>query len=836
MRRLTSLLLLVLLIPAGFAADATELAVDAQKAKGVPVIDGALDDACWQELTLTNNFRDPLTGEAAQTQTYFRVIYDNKALYFAFTCPEPDMQSLAAKLDSHDDTLWTDDCVELLIDPSNRRQDYAHIIVNPNGAVYDAWVTNAGASSDTEFETGAQAAAQRNEDSWQVELRLPYVGLKLPRDTRPTWAMNVCREKKTAPSELSCWAPPMAEGFHHPEKFGLLKGLKVNFRAQRIDVGVPEFRNPYFEEGKLFGQLAIPYTNDTGRTVAVRVKATFTDPEGLKSETDAVANLGKGRRELLIPVSAEPCPSADLTLEISRRKPQETLSLTQHLVALDFQPVDITFTRPAYRDTIYASLPSSEIICDVKVNLPRKELRGVELRASFNVGETELAVRRVKRLRARGETTIAFASDSVPAGEYSVRAQAIKDGLVIAEGSRALRKLKPQPHEVILGEGGQLLVDGDPFYPCGFMGASATERLSKAGFNAIHTYVAWYIHRDKDLNAWLDEAQQLGIRVIMEPYPGAVGFHGFRGRAKVTDEDLADIREFVNQYKSHPALLAWYLCDEPRGGEWRGSLKRVYETVADADPFHPVVALDNSASTLAKLQNSADILWIDPYPGFARDGGPKKPLSIVRQAIQDTQAQIPEDMPLWVAPQAFSYAEWDKAREATERAPNMTEIRCMHYMSLVSGADGIIPFAWAYAQRHPSTLNTYLDNIGPEMAFLTPIILHGEVLEGARVLTRKRDDLQIKAWRHEGAVYVIVVNTVPEEKQVRVVVPGLGAGWVKILAEDRRIQALDNVIVDTLAPYAVRIYTDKRPLATGTPLSVIERRIQNDEAVQETTW
>lgn len=829
--------LLTFLLTAAYVACAAPPSWEVARARTAPVIDGALDDACWQELTKLDNFRNPRTGEAAQTQTHFRVLFDDDALYFAVVCPEPDMEQLRADLKTHDDTLWTDDCVEFFIDPSNRRQSYAHIIVNPNGAVYDAWRTNAGASTDMDYESGAEAETHKNADSWQVEVRIPFAGLRLPRDVGREWGFNLCREKKTKPVELSCWSPPLADGFHKPETFGTLTGLSANFKPHLISIGAPQFRDPCFEDGRLVGKLLIPYTNWTGRDRSVRVRAVMVDLDHDKTQTDANAVMRQGQGKMLVPVTAPQAGFADLRLEIRRKAPEKLLHRSRHAMDLDYQPIQITFIEPSYRDTIYAGLPSSEIICRLKVNLPRRGYAGSGLRVSFNSGAAELAVRRVRRVSRSGEAQVAFSSEIVPAGEYTIKAQAIKQGKVIAEGQKAIRKVKPQAHAVVIDREGSLLVDGQRFFPCGFMGAGPDERLAKAGFNTIHTYVAWYIHRDEDLNDWLDRAQRLGLKVIMEPYPGAVGFHGFRGRPGVTEQDLEDIREFVGEYRSHPALLAWYMCDEPRGAVWRASLQRVYQVVADADPYHPCVALDNSASTLLGLQKAADILWIDPYPGFAREGGPKEPLSMVARALTDLRAGLPDNRPIWIAPQAFSYGEWDKAREATERAPTLSEIRFMHYLALFNGANGIIPFAWKYTQRHPSTLHTYCEVIGPEMAILMPAILNGEAVEHCRVIPLEPEaDIRMGVWRYEGSLYIIVINLKPEETRVRLFIPGLGNRWLKVLAENRRTQAFASTIEESLPPHGVRIYSDRKKLRSVMPLYQVERRIKYDEEAKNATW
>jgi len=801
--------------------------------KEAPVIDGGFEDAAWEEQTWVSNFANPESGEPAAAQTLFRVVHDDSALYLAIFCEDPGEQAPRATLTAHDDTLWVDDCVELMIDPTNRRQTYAHIIVNPNGAVYDAWVTGAGASRDIDYESGAEAAGRLVEEGWQVELRVPFAGLRLSPAAGDTWAFNLCRGKKTAPAELSCWAPPKAVGFHHPESFGTLSPIRANLKEHFIAFATPVFSRPYFEEQDLVGTLDIPYLNGTGHAVRLRVRAAFTRAGGDEMVTEATPTLGEGQGTLKVPVTVGQPGPADLELTIWRTDPDRLVSRGRHEMELGHHPIDITFLRPAYRDTIYASLPCPEIVCNLKVNARPRDLEQCELRVTLNIGATELSVRRARNLSPEGEAIVAFASEIIPAGEYVVKAQALLGDSVLAEGERTLHKLRPQPSEIILDHDGHLLVNGRRFFPSGFMGAAPDPRLQQAGFNTIHTYTAWYTHRDGDLKTWLDEADSMGLKVVLYPYPGEVGFTGFRDRARITDEDLEDILRFVDQYKTHPAVLAWYLCDEPRGAQWRESIRRVYEALVSADPCHPCVALDNSPSTLLKLEGSADILWIDPYPGFQREGGPREPLSMVGRAVQEVREGLRSPRPVWVAPQAFSYAEWDEARKATERAPNLQEIRCMHYLALLSGAEGIIPFAWTYARRHPSTRNTYLESIGPEMAALSHYFLYGARVENCRGETPgKEGDIRVGVWEHEGEMCIVAVNARPEEVRARLRVPGLGRRRVKELGAKRFIETDHDALEETFAPYAVHIYSDERRLPGLLPLEQVLKHIENDEAAQ----
>jgi hypothetical protein len=833
MRRL---LVGIALLLVGAAAVAAPPSWQASRTKEAPAIDGKLDDACWKDQTLVSNFVDARTGQAARAQTLFRVLYDDTALYLAIQCLDPQVKDLRATLEARDDTVWDDDCVEVLLDPSNRHDSYARLVMNARGALYDAWMTHGGVTTDMDYESGAQVAAATTAEGWQLEVKVPYAGLRLPGDVKSAWGLNLCRHKKTQPTEVSCWSGPQGD---QQGQFGALTGLKVNFRAQLVSIDTPQFVDPRYDEGKLIGTLKVPYVNWTGRGVATRIKATFKSLEGLSSENQTEANLGRGRGMLMVPVVVGKPGFSDVSLEVVRRQPESVLFEGRFPMRLDYPPITISLQEPAYRDTIYASLPSSEIVCRMKVNAPVRDLAGCELRAALSAGNTEMSVRTVRTLLPRGEATVAFSSEIIPAGDYLIRAQVLKQGEVIVESAKMVRKLKPQAREVILDAQGHLRVNSRRFFPFGFADAVADARMSQAKCNTLHLAQAWKLARDGKLQAALDDARKLSLAVVLPPYPDEVTAYGFRGHAVVTDEDLRDIQTFVAEYASHPAVLAWEICREPRGALWRASLEKVYQTVAATDPYHPCVAVDSDAALLSRMGYASDIPCLVATPGFAADGGPRQPLATISQALADVAAGQPTLRAPWLMPQGFSQGDLNPEQAATDRAPTLSEVRCMQYLGLLGGAEGVLAQDWTRATNHPSVWNTYKEALGPEMAILVPMLHGGETVANCRVSNfaqTPKADVILQAWKDAEGLAIVAVNRGPEEARVRVYVPRSGGKRFRVLAEDRYVVTVTDSFDETLPPYGVHIYTDKQKLPSILPLEQLAQHIKNDEAAQKQTW
>ncbi len=87
----------------------------------------------------------------------------------------------------------------------------------------------------------------------------------------------------------------------------------------------------------------------------------------------------------------------------------------------------------------------------------------------------------------------------------------------------------------------------------------------------------------------------------------------------------------------HPALLAWYIADEPNGYRIEpDSLLKIYNLVRELDPWHPVTIVF-MAPFLSSRQyaDALDIVMADPYPV------PDSPISMVG----DAAGKLPPNLP-----------------------------------------------------------------------------------------------------------------------------------------------------------------------------------------------
>ncbi len=183
-----------------------------------PVLDGNLDDDCWQKAAVLTGFT--ILGQkifpSNKTLTY--LTHDDKNLYLAACCYEkildPAQQQLykfKAAIKERDALVFIDDCVEVFIS-SSEREGYFQLAFNSLATQYD------GFKFDKTWNARWKVATSVGENSWKAEVAIPFSEIGIKPEEGSKFRLNVCREEKPF-KEMSCWAPVEA-GFHEPDSFG----------------------------------------------------------------------------------------------------------------------------------------------------------------------------------------------------------------------------------------------------------------------------------------------------------------------------------------------------------------------------------------------------------------------------------------------------------------------------------------------------------------------------------------------------------------------------------------------------------------------------------------
>lgn len=155
----------------------------------------------WKEPATVLWMHDLISGdlpETNKTMVRMKIAPDNSEIYFAITCYESQMNSLAAKTMVHDDSsIFYDDAVEIYVETP--QCSYVKLAFNANGVFFDIATDPVIASRDTLpllWESGVKVHSKKYEDRWELEIILPTKDFadRSPSKQMP-WGINVCRAR-----------------------------------------------------------------------------------------------------------------------------------------------------------------------------------------------------------------------------------------------------------------------------------------------------------------------------------------------------------------------------------------------------------------------------------------------------------------------------------------------------------------------------------------------------------------------------------------------------------------------------------------------------------------
>jgi len=326
-----------------------------------------------------------------------------------------------------------------------------------------------------------------------------------------------------------------------------------------------------------------------------------------------------------------------------------------------------------------------------------------------------------------------------------------------------------QAKVVEFNEEGIAQVDGKPFFPV----ALFTYDLTSQVMAEMHELRFNTIINGFELNQ-LDYIHQHGLMAICH-----------------TGQDWLD------GAKDHPALLAWYLTDEPEShGKTPESEKERYLALKKFDPNHPIGLCHFLFESLSVYKDACDFTMTDVYPITANRDVP-----IINVGIHIDEARRVHGInwPNWTYIQIFGGPETDGGKWAQ---PLPHEVRCMAFIALVHRATGILYFS--YWPKAPRTW-TAVGELNKDIHRIIPWL----VAPGKEMPTESSDAaLQVRCRRTEKGGIVIAVNTSASFMDAEVRVPGIGSERLKTpLANTKELRTSKDTLKDRFAPFEARVYT-----------------------------
>ncbi|MCC7517552.1 MAG: discoidin domain-containing protein [Verrucomicrobiae bacterium] len=823
-----------------FAGAAEPAPVRVPRAAKAPVLDGKLDDACWKANAWQSGFtRAGQPSELAEVQTRFQFCHDGDRLYFAARMEEPRMEALRAEVAGRDGKVWLDDCVEIFLDPEGKGGNYRHFAINAAGAVFDAYRDQGGHVGDPAWDSGAKAAAGRGKDHWTIECAIPFADLEMTR-AGARMEFNVGRERKAAEGgeQISTFAPLPAAHFHKTGFFVPLELVDADLKHFAVDLARPQNPRVVLDGEQVVVLADSHFANRTGSYEFFTVTASV-EKEGrlLGSEARPLALDHGAERPLAlrVPLDAKEAEGrASIAVTVARRGAESTPVARRWLFAsVDYSPISIHLTAPAYRDCIFATENLEEVQGVARIHLSEAGLRGATLRLALEAPGREPVRREISLLKA--ETPFAFPAKDLPVGDLRVAAELVgADGRPIGRLSHRLRKLPPHVGEARLAADKTLLVDGKPFLPFGWFSVPPSIRpygglrfdgqFAKAAANGLNAIVDYdfSFYPVEDLRTYLDEAHRHGIKVAIHPHPHRAMIDPEPSKRLPTEAEAREIREHVRRWRDHPALLGWYMADEPEGvPSLPGNFETIRRIVLEEDPFHPCILLNNTIEGMHRYAVGTDVLMPDPYPLFQERQLAARGLTYYADFIREIAKVDGGRCAAWVTPEGFNYGDFG---QADGRAPRFHELRCMWHLAVIHGATGALWYSWWHTQPYPE-ITEGVAWLAKETQALQPAIL---AKASSREVKVEPNHAPVHAaLRTVGKdLYLFAANTSDKTLTVSLPLPqGAPSRWHVVSEDGRCIEARQGKITDRFGPCDTHVYTTSATVAQRESLKAAAERI-----------
>lgn len=792
------LLLLTAFIPSLFAQKTLKV----WRIPSAPVIDADSSDASWRDIPWNNGFTlINQTTQKAPQETRFKAAHDNHTLYFLIEATESSPSKIRAASSGRDSNLWNDDCVEIFIDPNRDRDRFYQFIINTRGQVYDAEYLQGGILCSKEWNSpGLKVAARINRDSFTVEAAIPLVDLGL-ENTGGRMGLNITRESYTSGKPVLSSFVPINGGFLQPGLFAPAQLEHCDLRHFAWKVRPPYDTQIIRRNGRLLYEGKIYIANATGKLRFAVLDEKLHDGPAFRE--NILLDDGLGREySFALPVD-DSVPAQMLLLELKDKNSGLMYARRQVPIPVQYSPLSLTLTNPPYRDNIYSDMNVREIAGGLTIRETGAESLPVAIDLSDSSGKV------IAKTSRKGSGDFRLPIPVLENGTYLLTVHAGNYTTV-----KKIRKLPKFKGEIRFDENKIMYVDGKKSIPYGWFSIIDLARASKLGFNVAVDYGGAYYH-GKKLQEVFDKYAAAGIKAAIYCYPSNLLYKPEAQRKPLSKDEADQIRSRIRELRDHPALLGWYLCDEPDAAPaLPARMKEIFEICKEEDPYHPAIILNNTVEGYRKYAESGDITMPDIYPNFIVGGDSGKPISNVysqMKASGDVSSRIP-----WCTPQAFNYGDYGRSGQ---RAPNFTELRNMHYQALLAGTTGFCWYTFSHLDCDPEVY------LGVAQLLKEAGILEDIWFNGHRRKMLPTGNAEVFAAAYPGVNgrdYLIAVNATTSSKKVSL--PASGKTYYAA-GEKKSFTPVNGKLSDTLEKYQARVYVTDRKLAESFSLDEYKPKV-----------
>lgn len=317
------------------------------------------------------------------------------------------------------------------------------------------------------------------------------------------------------------------------------------------------------------------------------------------------------------------------------------------------------------------------------------------------------------------------------------------------------------------------------------------------GFSVILPYLPTGTFNITSLLSFLDRCYAVGLGVI-------VSLGTITEVHSTSNIDFAALEKRVLAVRDHPAVVGYYLADEPGGqGILPNILQESYVVVKAIDPFHPVFMVF-CCSNPAEYELTFDVGATDGYPI------PNSPATSIQSAVDEVAAV---GKPFLTVVQSFG------GGEAWERAPTPQEARVMVYISLLSGSTGFIYFVYS-PRNYPYSTSLWSEcrTLALEALDLSSSLLS----EKPPLDVTVSDGVKGVGFETRVGTYEVLLLNTQLYPILYTVDVGMDVDYtVEVRYQGRNVNMQQGVVKDFIGPYATAILRFPPPTSSVSPANIL---------------
>ncbi len=339
--------------------------------------------------------------------------------------------------------------------------------------------------------------------------------------------------------------------------------------------------------------------------------------------------------------------------------------------------------------------------------------------------------------------------------------------------------------------------------------ASKKHKLILANFGGRFAFPG-YGHNT--IKKFMDTAQYYKIKVIL-------------GMNPVWELNKNNFIDTINIFKSHPALYAWYICDEPELitdiplREIIGNNPGYYNLIKENDPYHPVFISfwtpfkKENFNIIRPWYDLTDMIGIHSYCSYS---GSKELSSPDLWYNYEVWKQLRNDCIYYKKNNYIATVQGfgdNNPYNNLYRSPTIKELRWQVYSAVVLGCKRVL--FWNYyvwGERDPILIDR-VNNIVSELQSIGDQMNVGRTNDPKIIINQPSYDITYRYGYYKGIHVILAVNHSNYKKggcyknNVMFALPqNINVTSVEVINENRKIPVINNTFTDNFEPFEVHIY------------------------------